>query len=412
MKAKTEHELRRQYHRLRPSLDERARREWAGSEAAALGVGGIALVHRASGLSRTTIARGMRELDEAEREREGTAGASQPRRVRRAGAGRPTCTQDDPALLDALDALVEPGSRGDPESPLRWTIKSLRTLARELCAQGHPISFPSVGRLLKQLGYSLQGNRKSIEGRQHPDRDAQFQHIARECAHRIAAGQPVLSVDTKKKELIGPYRNAGKAYRPQGMPEKVKTHDFPGEAGKVSPYGVYDIADNEGWVSVGISADTAEFAVHSLRRWWEKLGCERYDPVEGLYLTADGGGSNSYRTRLWKWELQGLADELDIPISVSHFPPGTSKWNRIEHRLFSFISLNWRGQPLHDYRTVVELIGSTRTEAGLQVHCELDENHYEKGRKISDEDMRSINLHPHEFHGEWNYTIKPREIAT
>jgi len=411
MTSKTEHELRRQYHRLLPSLDERARREWAGSEASALGVGGIALVHRASGLSRTTIARGIRELEEAERERESAAGADEPRRVRRAGGGRPTRTQQDPALLDALEALVEPGARGDPESPLRWTLKSLRVLARELRAQGHTISFPTVGRLLKHLGYSLQGNRKSIEGRQHPDRDEQFQHIARECARHLAAGRPALSVDTRKKELIGPYRNAGKEYCPQGMPEKVKTHDFPGEAGKLSPYGVHDIADNEGWVNVGISADTAEFAVHSLRRWWEKLGCERYDPVDEIYLSADGGGSNGYRTRLWKWELQALADELGVPISVSHFPPGTSKWNRIEHRLFSFITLNGRGKPLHDYRTVVELIGATTTEAGLQVQCELDENHYEKGRKISDEQMRSINLHPHAFHGEWNYTIRPRGTA-
>ncbi|ASJ73482.1 ISAzo13 family transposase [Granulosicoccus antarcticus] len=402
---KSEKQIRQQYSQILSSLDERGRREWAASEAMTLGYGGIAIVHRATDLSRITITRGIKEL----RER-GDAQPQLARRVRQPGAGRPTKVSEDPKLLGALESLVEPVTRGDPQSPLRWTLKSLRVLAGELSQLGHTVSYRTVGHLLKKLGYSLQGNAKKLEGAQHEDRDAQFRHIARQSKRRIKAGEPVLSVDTKKKELVGSYKNGGKEYRPKGKPEPVKTHDFKGELGRVSPYGVYDIGDNEAWVSVGISADTAEFAVHSLRRWWQELGQKRYyGTTREIFVTADCGGSNGYRSRLWKLELQKLSDELGIAISVSHFPPGTSKWNRIEHRLFSFITLNWRGKPLEDYRTVVELIGATKTREGLEVHCELDQNPYEKGKKVTDEQMESINLYPDRFHGEWNYTIRPRE---
>ncbi|ASJ76744.1 ISAzo13 family transposase [Granulosicoccus antarcticus] len=392
------------YSQILPSLDERGRREWAATEAMALGHGGITIVHEASALSMPTIRSGIAEL----MERNGGAIES-PRRVRRPGAGRPSKLAEDPELLGALESLVEPGTRGDPQSPLRWTTKSVRVLANELGAAGHSVSFRSVSTLLKQLGYSLQGNAKTIEGAQHPDRNAQFLYIAKQSKRHIKAAQPALSVDTKKKELVGAFKNGGQEYRPKGEPEKVKTHDFKGELGRVAPYGVYDIADNDAWVNVGISADTAEFAVQSIRRWWQTSGKARYGSAREIFITADCGGSNGYRSRLWKLELQGLSDELGRSISVSHFPPGTSKWNRIEHRLFSFITMNWRGKPLYDYRTVIELIGATKTEQGLEVRCELDTNTYEKGRKVTDEEMESINLHPHKFHGEWNYTIKPRE---
>ena len=400
---KSEKQIKQKYLQILPSLDERGRREWAASEALALGHGGRVKVHRAIGMSPMTISRGISDLQE----RDG-AEVESPRRVRLPGAGRPRKLSEDPKLLGSLESLVEPSTRGDPQSGLRWTLKSVRVLANELQKLDHSVSYRTVGTLLKKLGYSLQGNAKKIEGAQHVDRDAQFRHIARQSKQRIKAGEPVLSVDTKKKELIGAYKNGGKEYRPKGKPEPVKTHDFMGELGRVSPYGVYDIGDNDAWVSVGISADTAEFAVESLRRWWEQLGQERYGDTEQIFITADCGGSNGYRSRLWKLELQQLSDELGIAISVSHFPPGTSKWNRIEHRLFSFITLNWRGKPLHDYRTVVELIGGTKTQQGLEVYCELDQNTYEKGRKVTDEQMASINLHPNRFHGEWNYTIKPR----
>ena len=406
---KNERQIRQQYQRLAPSLDERTRREWAASEAMAFGHGGIALVHRACGLSRGAIGRGIRDLRAAEEARNDPARTPEVRGVRRAGGGRRSLSEKDPALLGALEALVEPGTRGDPESPLRWTLKSLRVLAAELGAGGHPISYRSVGYLLKSLGYSLQGNRKTLEGSAHPDRDAQFRYLAEQSGKRLAAGLPVLSVDTKKKELVGPYKNGGREWRPAGEPEEVKVHDFVDELGRASPYGVYDIGENTAWVSVGVSADTAEFAVESLRRWWRRLGVERYADAAELFITADGGGSNSHRGRLWKLELQRLADEIARPITVCHYPPGTSKWNKIEHRLFSFVTLNWRGKPLHDYCTVVELIGATTTTTGLSVECELDDNHYEKGRKISDAQMASINLHRHDFHGDWNYTIKPRE---
>ena len=409
---KTEAQLRQQYHRLLPSLDERGRREWAASEAMTLGRGGIALVHRACGMSRNTIARGIREITANEAAVARGERPSGPRLIRQPGGGRRRATDNDPALLSSLESLIEPTTRGDPQSPLRWTLKSLRVLAAELERLGHAISYRTVGRLLKRLGYSLQANRKTIEGNQHPDRDEQFRYIARQSRMRLKTGLvPVLSVDTKKKELVGPYKNVGAEYRPAGTPQKVKAHDFIGPLGKVNPYGVYDIGDDSAWVSVGVSADTGEFAVESVRRWWEQLGLERYDDCDEIFITADGGGSNSHRGRLWKLELQGLADELGKAITVCHFPPGTSKWNRIEHRLFSVITRNWRGKVLHDYATVVSLIGAAKTDAGLEVHCALDENVYEKARKISDAEMASINLHRHRFHGDWNYTIKPRALA-
>ena len=413
---KSEDQLSLQYRRLLPALNERGRREWAASEAMALGRrGAVALVQRATGLSRNTIVRGVREI--TERERADPGGASSPegtpcegaRRVRRPGAGQKPITEREPELLAALKALVEPTSRGDPQSPLRWTIKSLRVLADELVAQGHRVSFRTVGKLLKGLGYSLQGNRKTIEGNQHPDRDAQFGYIDRQCRARLRGDSaPVLSVDTKKKELVGRFKNGGREWGPASEPEPVKTHDFRGPLGRVSPYGVYDVGDDSAWVSVGTGADTAEFAVASLRRWWEKLGAERYSDAAEILVTADGGGSNGHRNRLWKLELQGLADELGKKIVVCHFPPGTSKWNRIEHKLFSQITRNWRGKVLEDYATVVSLIGATRTEQGLEVYSALDERVYEKGRKVSDEQMASVNLRRHRFHGDWNYTIAPR----
>jgi transposase len=402
---KTEEQIREQYRLIRGSLDERGRREWAASEAMALGHGGIALVHRGTGIVPSTIGKGIKELRQRS---EGPCEVEEHRRVRRAGGGRPSKISKDPQLLVALENLVEPSTRGDPESPLRWTCKSLRVLAAELCQAGHEVSYRTVGRLLKYLDYSLQANKKTLEGAQHADRDAQFEYINTQVSKQITAGNPAVSVDTKKKELVGQYKNAGREYRPKGEPEKVEVHDFKGELGRVSPYGVYDMQDNSGWVSVGISADTSQFAVESIRRWWSEMGSERYRNASELFITADCGGSNGYRTRLWKLELQGLADELQIPITVCHFPPGTSKWNKIEHRLFSFITKNWRGKPLRTYQTVVNLIAATTTKAGLDVRCDLDWGDYEKGRKVTDQQMQTINLQPHPFHGEWNYTIAPR----
>lgn len=401
---KSEEQIREQYRLIRDSLDERGRREWAASEAMALGYGGIARVHRGTGIVPSTIGKGINEL----RERDASGAPPEgPRRVRRAGGGRRSKVAEDPHLLGALEALIEPSTRGDPESALRWTCRSVRELAAALTRAGHTISYRTVSRLLKSLNYSLQSNKKTLEGAQHVDRDAQFKYINAQTKKRLKAGHPAISVDTKKKELIGQYKNAGAEYRPKGQPEKVDVHDFKGELGRASPYGIYDIQDNSGWVSVGISADTAQFAVESIRRWWNAMGYERYPYAGELLVTADCGGSNGYRTRLWKLELQGLANEMGIPITVCHFPPGTSKWNKIEHRLFSFITMNWRGKPLRTYQTIVNLIGATKTRAGLKVKCELDESEYEKGRKISDEEMATINLRPHRFHGEWNYTIEP-----
>jgi len=403
--VKTEAEIQEQYLHLRDSLDERARREWAASEALALGYGGIAKVHQATGIVPSTIGRGIRELRARE---DGASDLEEKRRVRAPGGGRRPKDEEQPTLLADLKRLVEPQTRGDPESPLLWTCKSLRRLADELQAQGYRIGHVTVGRLLKKIGYCLHANRKTTEGNQHPDRDAQFKYINKKTKQQLASGNPAISVDTKKKELVGDYKNAGRELRPKGRPEPVKVHDFPGSLGRVSPYGVYDIADNSAWVSVGISSDTAEFAVETIRRWWNERGYDRYFNLDQLLITADGGGSNGSRTRLWKLELQQLADEIGVPISVCHYPPGTSKWNKIEHRLFSFITLNWRGKPLRTYQTVVSLIGATTTETGLDVRCDLDESTYQKGRKVTDEEMATINLRGHRFHPEWNYTISPR----
>ena len=401
---KTEAQIARQYEQFRGSLDERGRREWAASEAMALGHGGIAKVHRATGIVPSTIGQGVRELRMREKT---TPEPGESRRIRRPGGGRKRQVDKDQTLLVDLEALVEPTTRGEPESPLRWTCKSLRNLAAELVTMGHSVSYRTVGRLLKALGYSLQANRKTFEGASHPDRDAQFQYINEKSKEQLASGNPAISVDTKKKELVGNYKNAGQEYFPAGKPEEVKAYDFVGELGRANPYGVYDIGEDAAWVSVGISGDTAEFAVEAIRRWYNSMGCERYPHVSEILITADCGGSNGYRVRLWKLQLQHLANELEIPITVCHFPPGTSKWNKIEHRLFSFIAKNWRGKPLIDYQTIVSLIAATKTGKGLEVRCELDENTYEKGRKISNAEMAALNIRPHEFHGEWNYTISP-----
>jgi len=403
--GKSESSIRRQYRQLQDSLDERGRREWAASEALALGRGGIAIVSRATGLVPSTIGKGIREL----RSRgPGAIDECGRRRVRRPGGGRKRKEELDPDLLIDLESLVEPEARGDPMSPLRWTCKSLRRLAKELVAMGHDIGFRTVARLLKKLGYRLQANKKTTEGKQHPDRDKQFRYINRRTRRQLTSGNPAISVDTKKKELVGNYKNGGRELRPEGDPEDVDVHDFLGELGRASPYGVYDIGDDSAWVSVGISSDTAEFAVETIRRWWNEMGYKRYSELDELLITADAGGSNGYRTRLWKLEIQQLSDEIDAPITVCHFPPGTSKWNKIEHRLFSFITMNWRGKPLRTYQTIVNLVAATTTETGLDVRCDLDDAEYEKGRKVADEEMATINIRPHRFHPEWNYTISPR----
>jgi hypothetical protein len=392
--------IRQRYEALRPSLDERGRRLFAAAEAKAAGYGGIAAVSRVTGIAASTIGRGVRDL--------GAEADPAPGRVRRAGGGRKPTIATDPQLLGDLEALVEPSTRGDPEQPLRWTLKSVRRLTAELRAQGHRVGRTLVHALLHQLGYSLQANVKTREGRSHPDRDAQFAHINRQAEQALAAGQPVISVDTKKKELVGDFKKAGRAWRPQGEPEEVRVHDFLiKDLGRAVPYGVYDLAANAGWVSVGISHDTAEFAVQTIRRWWQEIGRVRYPKATQLFITADGGGSNGTRVRLWKRELQRLSDEIGIAIVVSHLPPGTSKWNEIEHRLFSFISQNWRAKPLVSYRVIVDLISATTTKTGLSVHCELDPNSYPKGVSVSKAEMAALNITRAEFHGEWNYTISP-----
>ncbi len=394
--------IKLRYEALSPVLDERSRRRFAAAEALAAGWGGIAAVSEATGIARSTIGYGLREL-------RGDAPDSAFGGVRRKGAGRKPLTQTDPTLLSDLERLVDPDTRGDPMSPLKWTSKSLRNLAAALCALGHRIGHDSVAALLKTLGYSLQGNRKTLEGSHHVDRDAQFLHIAETVKAAITAGQPAISVDTKKKELVGDFKNGGREYRPAGSPEPVRVHDFiDPKLGRAAPYGVYDIADDKGWVSVGIDHDTAAFAVNTIRSWWITMGRSRYPRARTLTITADGGGSNGSRVRLWKVELQKLADELGLTVAVLHLPPGTSKWNKIEHRLFSFISRNWRGRPLTDYRTIVELIGATTSTAGLTVRCQLDENLYPSGIKVSDEEMAELNILRDDFHGEWNYTIKPK----
>lgn len=395
--------VKERYENIKWALDERLRRLFAASEAKAIGHGGIAIVWQATGVARGSIQQGLKELAEKS---ENVASGS--RRIRRAGAGRKATVAADAALLAALESLVEPVTRGDPESPLRWTCKSLRRLATELGELGFSVSHTSIGGLLKDLGYSLQGNRKTLEGTSHPDRNAQFEYINAQVEKALKHGQPVISVDTKKKELVGQFKNNGKEWRPEGDPEKVNVHDFVNkELGRANPYGVYDLANNAGWVSVGTDHDTASFAVSTIHRWWLAMGSPLYPDAKELLITADGGGSNGSRVRLWKLELQRLSDKLGIPIRVSHFPPGTSKWNKIEHRLFSHISMNWRGKPLVSHEVIVNLIAATTTRKGLQVRAELDSNLYPKGIKVTDEEFAAINIVRDKFHGEWNYTIMP-----
>jgi hypothetical protein len=394
--------IREKYQALVADLDERGRRRWAATEARSLGWGGVSAVAIATGLSDRTIRNGIAELDAAD--------PLAPDRQRRPGGGRKSREQEQPGLIHALERLVEPDSRGDPQSPLRWTCKSTRELAGVLQDQGFQVSDRKVGHLLKAAGYSLQSNRKTREGTQHPDRDAQFRHIAARVAARQRRGEPALSVDTKKKEVLGNLKNAGKTYRPKGKPVEVDVHDFPDpKLGKAIPYGVFDLNHNEAGVSVGITHDTAQFAVQAVRRWWLRLGRTRYRTPRRILITADSGGSNSSRNRLWKLELQKFADETGMIVEVCHFPPGTSKWNKIEHRVFCHITRNWRGVPLETLEVVVRLIGATRTREGLQVHAWLDEARYRKGRKVTKAEMAEIHLTPNKFHGEWNYEIHPRK---
>jgi hypothetical protein len=394
--------LRSKHAALVPVFTERSRRVWAATEARAIGYGGIAEVERATGISRATIQRGLRELD---------ADAPLPAgRTRNAGGGRKRATAIDQTLLRDLDALVEPTAPGDPESPLRWSSKSVRTLTVALQALGHTVSHTVVAELLHTLGYSLQGNAKTREGRQHPDRDGQFRYIAASVKRWQTRKQPTISVDTNKKELIGDFKNGGRAWRPNGTPARVRVHDFviaaPGH-GKAIPYGVYDLHRDEGWVSVGVDHDTASFAVNAIRRWWHRMGRPVYPQARSLLITADAGGSNGSRLRLWKWELQRFANHTGLAITVCHFPPGTSKWNRIEHRLFSHIAMNWRGTPLVNLATIVSLIGSTHSRSGLRVRSEIDQGRYPGGVTVTDAQMATVRIKRHRFHGEWNYTICP-----
>ena len=392
--------LHTKFRSLAPALTERSRRLWAATEARALGHGGIALVEEATGISRSTIQRGLRELEAGE--------SLAPDRTRKPGGGRKATTEKDPALLTDLDALVEPTALGDPDSPLRWTAKSVRTLSTALQTLGHEVSHNLVAELLHELGYSLQGNYKTREGAQHPDRDGQFRYINDQVRRFHRKEHPAVSVDTKKKELVGDFKNRGREWRPKGQPEPVRVHDFLIPAnGKAIPYGVYDLQRNEGWVSVGIDHDTASFAVNAIRSWWKRMGRPIYSGASELLITADAGGSNGSRLRLWKWELQKFANRTGLTVTVCHFPPGTSKWNKIEHRLFSHIAMNWRGKPLVSLAAIVSLIGSTRTEAGLRVRTEIDRGTYPDGIAISEEQMAQIRLRRHRFHGDWNYTIHP-----
>jgi Rhodopirellula transposase DDE domain len=392
--------IRAKYQGLRDQLSERSSRRWAAVEAQSLGRGGIAAVSEATGLARTTIRRGLAEL--------GDPDALTPDRQRRPGAGRKSAAAANPGLPAALERLVEPESRGDPESPLRWTCQSTRRLAAELTTQGHRVGPTAVRHLLHAAGYSLQANRKTREGQSHADRDAQFRHINRRVKAQQRQGEPTISVDTKKKEVLGNKKNPGQTWQPKGRPVEVDTHDFPDpKTGKAVPYGVYDLLHDEAWVSVGLSSDTAEFAVASIRCWWKRRGRRRHPGATRLFITADSGGSNGHRNRLWKVELQKFADATGLEIEVSHYPPGTSKWNKIEHRLFCHVTRNWRGQPLLTHEVVVSLIGSTTTASGLKVHATLDGGQYQKGRKVSEEEFAAVNLQPHKFHGEWNYTIHP-----
>ena len=384
---------------LLPRLNERDRRVAMATEARSWGRGGISAVHRATGASRTTIRRGMAELAE-------DAPEQTSRWVRASGGGRKKAEVNDPELLDVLDALIEPGTRGDPESPLRWTTKSTRHLAGEVTEQGHPVSHSVVANILRSQGYSLQGTRKSLEGRQHPDRDAQFRYLNTLAGQFLASGEPVISVDTKKKELVRRFSQAGAEWHPQGEPVEVSTYNFPDQAdGKAIPYGVYDLTDNSAWVSVGIDHDTSVFAVATIEKWWQQMGKDKYPDARRILITADGGGSNGHRPWLWKFELARLAAATGMKITVCHYPPGTSKWNKIEHRLFSRITHNWRGRPLETYQTIVNLIAHTTTTTGLTVQCELDPNLYPTKIKLTDQQKESIPITRHDFHGNWNYII-------
>lgn len=394
--------LRRKFSDVWPLLDERSRRLMAASEARSLGYGGVSRVRRACGLSRKAIAKGIREIAD---------GSTIPGRIRRSGAGRKNIVERDPKLLTSLERLIEPETRGDPESPLRWICKSTRTLAAQLTMQKHPVSHEKVAQLLRDQNYSLQSNRKTEEGADHPDRDAQFRHINAQVKRALATEMPVISVDTKKKELLGNYDNSGRQWLPAKKPVKVNGHDFPSpDVPRAYPYGIYDLARNTGFVNVGTDHDTGAFAVASIRGWWRREGRSLYSQARVLLITADGGGSNGSRLRLWKLELQKLADETGLSISVCHFPPGTSKWNKVEHRLFSFISSNWRGEPLRDYETIVNLIARTTTAKGLQVTCRLDRRKYPTGRRVTDEEIERVNLKRNTFHGDWNYTIHPTPL--
>jgi len=397
-------QIESKYRSLTGLMDERVRRHWAASEAKAYGWGGVSAVSNATGMSRKTIRKGLSEL--GIREQEPDAPVAQ--RVRSPGGGRKRLTETDPQLFKSLEWLVDPTTRGDPMSPLRWTCKSTHELAQALSAQGHELSPRSVGRLLNGAGFSLQGNRKTKEGADHPDRNAQFEHISEMVKRFQQRAQPVISVDTKKKELVGEFKNGGREWQPKGKPLMVKTHDFmDSDLGKAIPYGVYDLSRNEGWVSVGIDHDTARFASQAIHRWWKKMGAKRYPNAKQLLITADGGGSNGSRSRLWKVALQDLALRLNMPIRVCHFPPGTSKWNKIEHRMFCHITQNWRGQPLVSHEVIVALIANTSTRAGLKIRAELDTSRYPTGTKVSDEELASINLKRHAFLGDWNYTLSP-----
>jgi hypothetical protein len=401
-------QVRAKYTALRPYLDERRRRLWAANEALALGRGGVKLVAAATGLARSTLGDGLREI-RAALPPGGPAWPARLERQRRPGAGRKALTVHDPALLGALEALVEPSARGDPQSPLRWTTKSTRTLADELRRQGHPVSAASVATLLHGLKYRLHALRKITEGASHPDRDAQFRHISATVTAFQERGQPVVSIDAKKKELVGDFKNGGREWQPDGRPEPVRVHDFPDKVlGKVTPYGVFDLTANVGWVSVGTDHDTATFAVDSVQRWWDQMGAPTYRGATEVLITADGGGSNSSRGRLWKVELQRLADATGLRVQVCHFPPGTSKWNRIEHGLFCHITQNWRGRPLVSHEVIVELIGHTTTRTGLRVRAELNPHPYPTGTKVTDEALAAVQLERAAFHGDWNYTITPQ----
>jgi transposase len=398
--------LQRKYQLLRPHLDEASMRLFAAADALVLGRGGPSLVAKATGLSRTTIYAGFKELNQS-----ALASDSLPkttRRIRRSGGGRKRLTEKNPVLLRALDKLVDPITRGDPESALRWTCKSTTKLAKELQTQGHKASQRTVWMLLDQLGYSMQSNRKTKEGTEHPDRDAQFLYIAKKVQQFQQAGFPVISVDTKKKELIGQFKNSGREWQKKGQPEEVNVHDFADkDLGKVVPYGVYDLTHNQGWVSVGINHDTSEFAVSTIRRWWKRMGISLYPRATELLITADGGGSNGSRVRLWKIEIQKLSQELNMTIHICHFPPGTSKWNKIEHRMFCHITENWRSRPLESLAVVINLIANTRTEKGLAIQAEIDDTFYPTGIKIPDEEMANLAIIRDDFHGEWNYKIHP-----